>query len=83
MKKSARSESSNTRARKGTRVANKRSSVGNAKGRSQRSVKSAERRSVGSMSPSGRASKNFALGGKPRSQRLHSGRARKKQGISK
>jgi hypothetical protein len=53
-----------------------RKSIGNAKGRSQRSVKSAERRSLGSMAVPGPVMGNAGKTG-TRSQRIHSGMARK------
>ena len=59
---------------------NKRTSVGNAKARSQRSVKSAERRSTGPASVGARKKQN-TMWEKPRSQRIHPGRARKNQGV--
>ena len=55
---------------------NQRTSIGNAKARSQRSVKSAERRSTGPTSMEG-------VWTKPRSQRVHPGKARKNQGLPK
>lgn len=59
---------------------NKRTSVGNAKARSQRSVKNAERRSTGPVSV-GSSKKQNTIWEKPRSQRIHPGRARKNQGV--
>ena len=84
MKKTAGKTQNSGKARKGTRVSpkNKRSSVENAKGRSQRSVKSAERRSTGGMDVALRTTNNASVG-KPRSQRLHPGKARKNQGVGK
>mgnify|MGYP003574999704 CR=1 FL=1 len=60
---------------------NKRTSVGNAKARSQRSVKNAERRSTGHTETGSRANANIYT--QPRSARMHPGKARRKQGVSR
>jgi hypothetical protein len=58
-----------------------RTSVGNAKARSQRSVGNAEKRSTGVTELAGRSHQN-SIARKPRSQRLHSGKARRHQGVT-
>jgi hypothetical protein len=54
----------------------KRTSIGNARARSQRSVKSAERRSTGPVEM-GRSGTQNAAYARPRSQRIHPGKARR------
>lgn len=60
---------------------NKRTSVGNAKARSQRSVKSAERRGIGKMTLAQRSRQNVSE--EPRSRRIHGSKARRQTGTPK